>query len=110
MCALLKMPQTLKVSDVMTSERLITVPVGTSLEESKRHLHEYRIEKLLVVDDNNRLVGLITMKDIDKVQKYPNACKDSKGRLRVGAAIGIGKTGHCSRRAASGGRCGCSGS
>lgn len=82
-----------KVSDVMTSERLITVPVGTSLEESKRHLHEYRIEKLLVVDDNNRLVGLITMKDIDKVQKYPNACKDSKGRLRVGAAIGIGKQG-----------------
>ena len=77
----------------MTSERLITVPVGTSLEESKRHLHEYRIEKLLVVDDNNRLVGLITMKDIDKVQKYPNACKDSKGRLRVGAAIGIGKQG-----------------
>lgn len=79
------------VSEVMTSKRLITVPMGTSLEEAKRHLHEHRIEKLLVVDDNNTLRGLITMKDIDKVQKYPNACKDNKGRLRVGAAIGIGK-------------------
>lgn len=79
------------VSEVMTSEKLITVPMGTSLEEAKRHLHEHRIEKLLVVDDNNLLRGLITMKDIDKVQKYPNACKDENGRLRVGAAIGIGK-------------------
>lgn len=88
-----------KVSEVMTSERLITVPIGTSLEDSKRHLHEHRIEKLLVVDDNDALVGLITMKDIDKVQKYPNACKDSKGRLRVGAAIGIGQ--EAEERAAS---------
>lgn len=80
-----------KVHEVMTSERLITVPVGTSLSEAKQHLHEHRIEKLLVVDENNALVGLITMKDIDKVQKYPNACKDSNGRLRVGAAIGIGQ-------------------
>ena len=80
-----------RVADVMTSERLITVPLGTSLEEAKRHLHEHRIEKLLVVDGDKRLRGLITMKDIDKVQKYPNACKDSNGRLRVGAAIGIGK-------------------
>lgn len=79
------------VSRFMTSENLVTVPVGTSLNEAKRHLHEHRIEKLLVVDENNTLQGLITMKDIDKVQKYPNACKDSKGRLRVGAAIGIGK-------------------
>lgn len=79
------------VRDVMTSEKLITVPMGTSLGEAKRHLHEHRIEKLLVVDGNDSLVGLITMKDIDKVQKYPNACKDSKGRLRVGAAIGIGQ-------------------
>ncbi len=78
-----------KVKEVMTKENLITVPVGTTLEESKFHLHKHRIEKLLVVD-NNRLVGLITMKDIDKVQKYPDACKDSKGRLRVGAAIGVG--------------------
>lgn len=80
-----------KVHEVMTSERLVTVPVGTSLSEAKQHLHEHRIEKLLVVDENNALVGLITMKDIDKVQKYPNACKDSNGRLRVGAAIGIGQ-------------------
>lgn len=78
------------VSAVMTSEDLVTVPLGTSLEEAKRHLHEHRIEKLLVVDENNALAGLITIKDIDKVQKYPNACKDAKGRLRVGAAIGIG--------------------
>ncbi|MDE7240635.1 IMP dehydrogenase, partial [Desulfovibrio sp.] len=80
-----------RVADVMTSERLITVPLGTSLDEAKRHLHEHRIEKLLVVDADKRLRGLITMKDIDKVQKYPNACKDANGRLRVGAAIGIGK-------------------
>lgn len=83
--------QAVAVSEVMTSNKLITVPMGTSLEDSKRHLHEHRIEKLLVVDDDKRLRGLITMKDIDKVQKYPNACKDDKGRLRVGAAIGIGK-------------------
>lgn len=80
-----------RVADVMTSNRLITVPMGTSLEDAKRHLHEHRIEKLLVVDESKRLRGLITMKDIDKVQKYPNACKDANGRLRVGAAIGIGK-------------------
>ncbi len=80
-----------KVSEVMTSKNLVTVPMGTSLEESKEHLHRHRIEKLLVVDSDNRLRGLITMKDIDKVQKYPNACKDSAGRLRVGGAIGIGK-------------------
>lgn len=79
------------VSSVMTSENLITVPVGISLDEAKRHLHEHRIEKLLVVDEQGALVGLITMKDIDKVQKYPNACKDAQGRLRVAAAIGIGK-------------------
>ena len=80
-----------RVSEVMTSTNLVTVPMGTSLEESKRHLHEHRIEKLLVVDEQGLLRGLITMKDIDKVQKYPNACKDSNGRLRVGAAIGIGR-------------------
>ena len=81
----------IRVGEVMTSKNLVTVPMGTSLEEAKRHLHEHRIEKLLVVDENARLRGLITMKDIDKVQKYPNACKDSAGRLRVGAAIGIGR-------------------
>ena len=83
--------QAVRVADVMTSDKLITVPMGTSLAEAKRHLHEHRIEKLLVVDENTRLRGLITMKDIDQVQKYPNACKDANGRLRVGAAIGIGK-------------------
>lgn len=79
-----------KVKEVMTHENLRTVPIGTSLEDAKKHLHTHRIEKLLVVDENNRLKGLITIKDIDKVQKYPNACKDSAGRLRVGAAIGVG--------------------
>ncbi len=78
------------VRDVMTCENLVTVPPGITLDEAKRHLHTHRIEKLLVVDGEGRLAGLLTMKDIDKVQKYPNACKDSKGRLRVGAAIGIG--------------------
>ena len=80
-----------KVRDVMTSENLITVPTGTTLEEAKHHLHTHRIEKLLVVDEKGELAGLLTMKDIDKVQKYPAACKDDKGRLRVGAAIGVGK-------------------
>lgn len=83
-------PEKVLVSEVMTHENLVTVPAGTSLNDAKRHLHEHRIEKLLVVDENDNLVGLITIKDIDKVLKYPNACKDSKGRLRVGAAIGIG--------------------
>lgn len=92
-----EVPGEVKVSEVMTSKNLVTVPMGTSLSEAKRHLHEHRIEKLLVVDENKRLRGLITMKDIDKVQKYPNACKDANGRLRVGAAIGIGKD--CEARA-----------
>ena len=86
------------VAEVMTSENLVTVPLGTSLDEARHHLHEHRIEKLLVVDEDNHLRGLITMKDIDKVQKYPNACKDGQGRLRVGAAIGIGRD--CEARAA----------
>jgi len=77
------------VADVMTKDRLVTVPVGTTLEEAKRHLHDNRIEKLLVVDADNKLQGLITIKDIEKIRKYPNACKDDKGRLRVGAAIGV---------------------
>jgi IMP dehydrogenase len=80
-----------KISAVMTKDRLITVPVGTTLEASKEILHKNRIEKLLVVDDQNNLKGLITIKDIEKMRKYPNSCKDPLGRLRVGAAIGPGK-------------------
>ena len=80
-----------KISVVMTKDRLITVPVGTTLEAAKEILHKNRIEKLLVVDEHNNLKGLITIKDIEKMRKYPNSCKDSFGRLRVGAAIGPGK-------------------
>lgn len=78
------------IGDVMTKDKLVTVPPGTTLEDAKQHLHEHRIEKLLVVDDNFALKGLITIKDIEKVRKYPNACKDELGRLRVGAAVGVG--------------------
>ncbi len=79
-----------KVSEVMTSENLITVSEGITLDDSKKLLHKHRIEKLLVVDKNRRLKGMITIKDIEKIKKYPNACKDEKGRLRVGAATGVG--------------------
>src|SRR5215210_5111848 len=78
----------LPVSKVMTKDNLITVPVGTTLEESQSILHKHRVEKLLVVDDNYYLKGLITVKDIQKKLKYPNAAKDDQGRLRVGAALG----------------------
>jgi IMP dehydrogenase len=77
------------ISAVMTKENLVTAPVGITLEESKRLLHKNRIEKLLVVDEHNNLKGLITIKDIEKTIKYPNACKDHLGRLRVGAAVGV---------------------
>ncbi|MFA5324136.1 MAG: IMP dehydrogenase, partial [Smithella sp.] len=77
------------VANVMTKKNLVTVSANISLEKSKKLLHEHRIEKLLVVDDENRLKGLITIKDIEKIRRYPNACKDSLGRLRVGAAVGI---------------------
>jgi IMP dehydrogenase len=77
------------ISAVMTKENLVTAPVGITLEESKRLLHKNRIEKLLVVDENNNLKGLITIKDIEKTIKYPYSCKDNLGRLRVGAAVGI---------------------
>src|SRR6267378_1579644 len=76
------------ISKVMTKDNLITVPVGTTLEAAENILHEHRVEKLLVVDDNYNLKGLITVKDIQKKLKYPSAAKDSQGRLRVGAAIG----------------------
>ncbi|MDF1580530.1 MAG: IMP dehydrogenase [Desulfuromonadales bacterium] len=78
------------IANVMTKENLVTVPPGTTLEEAKFHLHKHRIEKLLVVDAKGTLQGLITIKDIEKVKKYPHACKDDLGRLRVGAAIGVG--------------------
>jgi IMP dehydrogenase len=76
------------ISEVMTKENLITVPVGTTLEQAEEILHRHRVEKLLVVDDHYMLKGLITVKDIQKKLKYPGAAKDSQGRLRVGAAIG----------------------
>lgn len=78
------------VSEVMTKEGLVTAPEGTTLEDAKELLQKYRIEKLPVVDKNFRLKGLITIKDIEKARKYPNSCKDSFGRLRVGAAVGVG--------------------
>ena len=77
------------ISEVMTSDNLITVPVGTTLDQAKEILHRHRVEKLLVVDPDFNLRGLITVKDIQKAIKYPNAAKDSFGRLRVGAAVGI---------------------
>ena len=76
------------ISEVMTKENLITVPVGTTLEQAEEILHRHRVEKLLVVDDHYMLKGVITVKDIQKKLKYPNAAKDEQGRLRVGAAIG----------------------
>ncbi|HPP07395.1 MAG TPA: IMP dehydrogenase, partial [Syntrophorhabdaceae bacterium] len=78
------------VGNVMTKENLVTVKEGISLEESKSILHKHKIEKLLVVDDKFNLKGLITIKDIEKMRKYPNSCKDHLGRLRVGAAVGVG--------------------
>ncbi|OQW99178.1 MAG: IMP dehydrogenase [Desulfobacteraceae bacterium IS3] len=79
-----------RVSEVMTKEDLVTVPEGITLEECKKMLNKHRIEKLLVVDKNGRLKGMITIKDIEKIKKYPYACKDSRGRLRTGAAVGVG--------------------
>jgi IMP dehydrogenase len=78
------------IRNVMTKDDLVTVPVGTTLEQAREILHRNRIEKLLVVDAHNNLKGLITIKDILKIKKYPNACKDPMGRLRVGAALGVG--------------------
>jgi IMP dehydrogenase len=79
------------VANVMTKERLVTVNEGIGLEESKTILHKHKIEKLLVVDHDFHLRGLITIKDIEKMRKFPNSCKDQLGRLRVGAAVGVGK-------------------
>ncbi|WP_158045375.1 IMP dehydrogenase [Skermanella pratensis] len=82
-----------RVSELMTSERLVTVREGVDPEEAKRLLHQFRIEKLLVVDDAYRCIGLVTVKDIEKAQLHPNACKDEKGRLRAAAATGTGEDG-----------------
>jgi IMP dehydrogenase len=79
------------IADIMTRDPLFTVAVGTTLEQAREILHKHKVEKLLVVDDRFMLKGLITVKDIQKMVKYPGACKDSLGRLRVGAAIGVGK-------------------
>lgn len=81
--------ENLKVRDVMTSKNLVTARPGISLEQSKALLHEHRIEKLLVVNESGSLQGLITIKDIEKIKRYPNAAKDKMGRLLVGAAIGV---------------------
>jgi len=80
------------IGSVMTREKLVTVQPGTTLEEAKRHLHEHRIEKLPIVNEDGTLVGLITIKDINKARDFPYSCKDEKGRLRVAAAIGVGAT------------------
>ncbi|WGF88353.1 IMP dehydrogenase [Marinivivus vitaminiproducens] len=81
------------VRDLMTKENLVTVRDEVDQEEARRLLHRHRIEKLLVVDDDFRLVGLVTVKDIEKASTFPNACKDERGRLRVGAATGVGRDG-----------------
>ena len=81
--------ENLQVTERMTTEKLVTVPQGTTLEQAKKVLQEHRIEKLLVVDDDGSLAGLITVKDIQKKEDFPFACKDSSGRLRVGAALSV---------------------
>src|SRR5580700_6511146 len=87
------------VAELMTKDKLVTVREGVKMEEAKRLLHQHRIEKILVVDDAYRCVGLITVKDIEKAQKFPNACKDDLGRLRVAAATSVSEDGF--RRAMS---------
>ena len=82
-----------RVAELMTKERLITVKEGVDMEGAKRLLHQHRIEKLLVVDDDYRCIGLITVKDIEKAKLHPNACKDEQGRLRVAAATSVGDSG-----------------
>jgi IMP dehydrogenase len=79
------------ISEVMTRENLVTVPIGTTLDQARKMFHRHKVEKLLVVDGDFRLKGLITVKDIQKLVKYPTACKDGLGRLRVGAAIGVSR-------------------
>ena len=87
-----------KVREVMTHDKLITAEPGVSLEDARRILHAHRIEKLLVVDDKGHLHGLITVKDIEKTTLFPDACRDERGRLRVGAAVGVGADWQAPRR------------
>ena len=82
-----------RVAELMTKENLVTVTESVGMEEAKRLLHSHRIEKLLVVDDDYRCIGLITVKDIEKARLHPNACKDEQGRLRVAAATSVGDDG-----------------
>src|SRR5690606_16580962 len=79
------------IGDVMTKDNLVTAPQGTTLDQASEILHNHRVEKLPVVDENGYLTGLITVKDIQKKIQYPNATKDERGRLRVAAAVGVGK-------------------
>jgi IMP dehydrogenase len=81
------------ISELMTKENLVTVKEGVERDDAKRLLHQYRIEKLVVVDDDYHCIGLITVKDIEKAEAHPDACKDDQGRLRVAAAVGVGKDG-----------------
>src|SRR5690554_2971198 len=78
-----------KLGEIMTSEKLITAKEGTNLQQAEQILQHYKVEKLPIVNENNKLVGLITFKDIEKKMNFPNACKDEMGRLRVGAAVGV---------------------
>lgn len=87
------------VKDLMTKDRLVTVKAGVGPDEAKQLLHQNRIEKLLVVDDDFRCIGIITVKDMQKAQAFPNACKDEHGRLRVAAAVGVGPDGEARARA-----------
>jgi IMP dehydrogenase len=81
--------ESVKISEVMTKNNLVTGPAGTTLEQAQEILQKHKVEKLLLVNDNGELAGLITMRDIDRVQQYPKAARDSRGRLRVGAAVGV---------------------
>ena len=87
------------VAELMT-KKLVTVKEGVDRDDAQRLLHQHRIEKLLVVDEDFRCIGLVTVKDIEKAQKYPNACKDEQGRLRVAAATTVGEDGFAARRGA----------
>jgi IMP dehydrogenase len=80
---------TRRICDVMTRENLVTAPEHTTLDDAEKILYKAKVEKLLLVDNDNRLVGMITMRDIDKIHQFPQACKDKRGRLRVGAAVGV---------------------